>query len=136
MRQKDCIFCAIANHEAPAGIVYEDNICIAFTDIHPRTRGHIQLVPKLHYRWIYDMPDMDKLFSVAQTMIRAIIPVLGADHVLIGTFGHEIHHAHVWIVPQYRKKTVTSVLEHGPGIGSADKIAVAKVLRDAVSKEV
>ena len=42
-------------------------------------------------------------FTIAQTIIRAIIPVLGADCVILTTRGDEVYHAHLWIVPQYIK---------------------------------
>ena len=46
---------------------------------------------------------MGTFFTIAQTIIRAIIPVLGADYVTLTTRGDEVHHAHLWIVPQYTK---------------------------------
>ena len=99
-----CIFCQIIAKEIPAHIVYEDELVIAFLDKYPQTRGHLQLVPKKHYRWIYEMPEIGTFFETAQKIIRGIIPVLGADHVTIATFGYQVEHAHLWIVPQYKKK--------------------------------
>ena len=40
------IFTKIINRELPADIVYEDEHCIAFKDIHPSAPVHILLVPK------------------------------------------------------------------------------------------
>jgi histidine triad (HIT) family protein len=99
----DCIFCQIVTKNAPAHIVYEDDHYLAFLDKFPQTRGHLQLVPKAHYRWVWEIPDIGTFFGVAQKIIRAIIPVLGADHVTLSTRGDEVHHAHLWIVPQYTK---------------------------------
>lgn len=98
----ECIFCKIVAHEVPAAIVYEDDDTIAFLDIHPQTRGHLQLVPKQHLRWVYDIPDIGSFFNTAQKIIRAIIPILGADHVRLATYGDEVEHAHLWIVPHYK----------------------------------
>ena len=100
--KEDCIFCKIVSKQEPADIVYEDDLCLAFLDKFPQTRGHIQLIPKKHYRWIYQVPEMGQLFVTAQRLIRAIIPALGADHVTLATLGREIEHAHIWIVPQYK----------------------------------
>ncbi len=61
----------------------------------------MQLIPKMHYRWVWEIPDMGNFFSVAGRIIRAIIPALGASHVTIASFGQEVAHAHLWIVPQY-----------------------------------
>lgn len=99
----DCIFCRIINHELSAHVVYEDKSTIAFLDKYPKTRGHLQLVPKQHARWIYDIPDIGSFFVTAQKIIRGIIPVLEADHVRIATFGDEVFHAHLWIIPYYKE---------------------------------
>lgn len=34
-----CVFCKIINKELPASIVYEDDICLGFLDIHPINEG-------------------------------------------------------------------------------------------------
>ncbi len=99
---KECVFCQVVDHKAPAFIVYEDADRLAFLDLYPQTRGHLQLIPKKHYQWLYEIPDMDVFFNVAGRIIRVIIPVLGADHVTIASFGRQVAHAHLWIVPQYR----------------------------------
>lgn len=103
-----CVFCRIVQGKEPAYIVYEDSAAVAFLDKYPQSRGHLQLVPKKHYHWIYELPDIGSFFRVAQKIIHGIIPVLGADHVTVATFGREVAHAHLWIVPQY-KKTVQIV---------------------------
>ncbi|HWA99058.1 MAG TPA: histidine triad nucleotide-binding protein [Pirellulales bacterium] len=40
------IFQRIADHEIPADIVYEDEHCLAFRDLHPQAPTHVLLVPK------------------------------------------------------------------------------------------
>ncbi len=40
------IFTKIIRREIPADIVYEDELCIAFRDIHPQAPVHVLLVPK------------------------------------------------------------------------------------------
>lgn len=119
----DCIFCQIVAKSSPAHIVYEDRDTIAFLDKFPQTRGHLQLIPKAHYRWVWEIPDMGAFFAVAQKIIRAIIPVLGADHVTLTTRGDEVQHAHLWIVPQY-----TKVIEVRQEAG----VHVANILRQAL----
>ena len=99
----NCIFCDISTRVASALIVYENDKYICFLDKYPQTRGHLQLIPKKHYEWIHELPSMGEIFALAQKIIHGIIPVLGANHVSIGTFGQEVSHAHVWIVPRYHK---------------------------------
>lgn len=111
-----CIFCKISTHEIPAFICYEDEDVIAFLDIRPQTRGHLQLAPKRHFRWIYDIKDIGKFFETAQRIIHVIIPELGAKFVTLATFGQEVEHAHLWIVPQYE-----SVVEIREGLDKKNK---------------
>ncbi len=44
----DCIFCKIASGEIPSTKVYEDELCIAFLDIHPQSKEHILVIPRKH----------------------------------------------------------------------------------------
>ncbi|MEZ6126433.1 MAG: histidine triad nucleotide-binding protein [Planctomycetaceae bacterium] len=40
------IFTKIINREVPAEIVYEDDLCLAFRDVHPQAPVHVLLIPK------------------------------------------------------------------------------------------
>jgi len=129
-----CIFCAIVAKTEPAHILYEDDQVVAFLDKHPRTVGHLQLIPKKHVRWVYEIEDIGSFFSTAGRLIRAIIPVLSADHVTIHTFGREIIHAHLWIVPQYQ--TDVHVEEFGGGkIEKSGQRELAEMLRREIEKK-
>jgi histidine triad (HIT) family protein len=44
----DCIFCKIASGEIPAGIVYEDDVVVAFRDVNPQAPGHWLVIPRRH----------------------------------------------------------------------------------------
>lgn len=129
---KDCVFCMIILRQAPAEIIYEDEETIAFLDRYPQARGHLQLVPKRHIRWIYQLPDIGSFFAVAQTIIRDIIPALGADHVTLATFGREVAHAHLWIVPQYKRQVR---IKEGYGKKTELK-TVATLLKQALSSKI
>lgn len=123
----NCIFCKIADRRESADIIYEDGLCMAFLDKFPKTVGHLQLIPKKHYRYIYDCPQMGQIFDTAAKLIHDIIPLLKANFVTIGTFGREIHHAHVWIVPQY-DKIVRAVEGMGQTIAPGDRHKLAEYL--------
>lgn len=45
----DCIFCRIANKEVPSRIVYEDDQCVAFHDLHPQAPVHVLIIPRQHF---------------------------------------------------------------------------------------
>lgn len=44
--KKVTIFTKIINREIPADIVYEDDLCLAFTDVSPQAPTHVLLIPK------------------------------------------------------------------------------------------
>ena len=44
----DCLFCKIVAGTIPAQRVYEDDVCLAFADIHPQAPTHLLLIPKAH----------------------------------------------------------------------------------------
>ncbi|MGI6756036.1 MAG: histidine triad nucleotide-binding protein [Atopobiaceae bacterium] len=54
MHKDDCIFCRIAQHKAPAEVVYEDDKVIAFKDIHPFMPVHVLVIPKEHFDGLDD----------------------------------------------------------------------------------
>lgn len=104
----DCIFCKIVRKEIPAHIVYEDEHFLAFLDIRPLSPGHALIIPKDHYRWVWDVPaDRSKspniadYFTVVQKVALAQKSAFAQEAVLSKIMGEEIHHAHVWSFPHF-----------------------------------
>lgn len=95
----ECIFCKIAAREIPLFAVYEDNEYLAFLDNHPLSPGHVQVIPKKHYRYVWDVPDFGGYFKVVQKVARALQNTFGTDMVNVKVVGEEVHHAHVWVFP-------------------------------------
>lgn len=56
----NCIFCNIIHHEQSSDIVYEDDVIIAFKDIHPKAPVHILLVPKKHIASMNHVSEEDR----------------------------------------------------------------------------
>ena len=98
-KDPNCIFCKIINKEIPAEIIYEDDNFLAFLDIHPQSPGHTQVIPKDHYRWVWDVPDAGKYFEVAKKIAEAQRKVFETDWILSKIVGDEIPHAHIWVFP-------------------------------------
>ena len=48
MTNPDCLFCKIVAGAIPVERVYEDDVCLAFPDIHPQAPTHLLLIPKAH----------------------------------------------------------------------------------------
>ena len=71
---QECLFCAIAAHEAEASRVYEDEIVMAFMDRYPVTPGHLLIVPRHHAAGLEDLDDATgaRLWALAHHLARAL----------------------------------------------------------------
>lgn len=95
----ECIFCKIVAGEIPSYKIYEDAHYLAFLDISQVTSGHMLLIPKKHYRWVWDIEEIGEFFTVAQKIVRHIQNVVADDFVMSLMWGRDVHHAHLHLVP-------------------------------------
>jgi histidine triad (HIT) family protein len=56
----DTIFGKIIRKEIPANIVFEDDLCLAFTDINPQAPTHILVIPKQPIAQLSDATSEEK----------------------------------------------------------------------------
>jgi histidine triad (HIT) family protein len=96
----DCIFCKIIKGEIPCTKVYEDEDFLAFLDIRPLAPGHTQIIPKVHYRWVWDVPNAGEYFEVAKKIALAQKKAFNVEIVRSQIYGEEIPHAHIWVWPE------------------------------------
>lgn len=96
---KDCIFCKIVKKEIPAYIVYEDESFIGLLDIRPLSPGHILVIPKNHYRWVWDVPNITEYFTAVTKLAKAQRLAFKEDMILSKIVGEEVPHAHIWLYP-------------------------------------
>ena len=99
---EDCIFCKIVAGTVPSYKIYEDDDFLAFLDIHPESPGQAQVIPKKHYRWVWDVPNVGAYFEVVRKVAKAQQRVFGTDWVLEKSVGEEVEHAHIWVFPNNR----------------------------------
>lgn len=106
MKDPNCIFCKIAAGEIPAYKVYEDENFIAFLDIHPQSSGHVQIITKEHYRWVWDLTaqagvpgNIGDYFRVVQKIAKAQQKAFNTELIRSQVFGDEVTHAHIWVWP-------------------------------------
>lgn len=95
----DCIFCKIVRGEIPSYKVYENDDFLAFLDINPQSPGHVQVIPKKHYRWVWDIPTVGQYFEVVRKIALAQQKAFKTDFILSKIIGDEVSHAHIWIFP-------------------------------------
>ena len=117
---KDCVFCKIVAGTTPANKIYEDDDFIAFLDMHPRSPGHAQVIPKKHYCWVWDVPNAGAYFEVVRKIALAQRQAFATDWVLSQIIGDEIPHAHIWVFPSSEAQGDRKDLA-----GNAEKIRAA-----------
>ncbi len=119
MAMDNCIFCKIVAGEIPCYKVFEDDDFIGFLDIRPVRSGHVLVVPKKHYRWVYDIKEdySESVAKVAAALKKAYSTELVVSYVI----GDEVPHAHIHLVPR----------TEGDGHGALVDLTLAK----EVSKE-
>lgn len=96
---ENCIFCKLVAGEIPAEKIYENDDFLAFLDIRPLSPGHSLIIPKKHYRWVWDVPNAGDYFEVAKKVALAQKKAFGTEAVLSKIIGNEVPHAHIWIFP-------------------------------------
>ena len=99
---KDCIFCKIVKGEIPSHKVYEDENFLAFLDINPRSPGHTLVIPKKHYRWVWDVPNEGEYFEVAKKIALAEQKAFNQELIMLRATGEEVSHAHLWVLPELK----------------------------------
>lgn len=94
------IFTKIVNGEIPCYKIYEDDKTLAFLDIHPETKGHTLVIPKVEIDKIYDLPDADyqALLQTAKKLSKHMEEKLGA-RTLWKVVGTDVPHAHIHLMP-------------------------------------
>ncbi len=97
---ENCIFCKIIKGDIPSVKVYEDENFLAFLDIRPLGPGHTQIIPKKHYRYVWDVPNAGEYFEVVRKIAQAQKKAFNADIVRSQIYGEEVYHAHIWLWPE------------------------------------
>jgi histidine triad (HIT) family protein len=99
----ECIFCKIVNGETPSFKVYEDEDCVAFLDVMPRSKGMCLVVPKKHYVFFdEDMDTSSKAFNAALIVGRKIKEALDPLTIFFSVIQAQVPHFHIRVYPVYK----------------------------------
>ncbi len=99
MESDKCIFCKIIKGDISSFKVYEDEKYMAFLDLAHFTEGHALLIPKNHSPFIWETDDIGELYSTAKKIADHYRNVLGYKYVDTATFGRDVPHTHIHLVP-------------------------------------
>lgn len=99
------IFKRIINREIPADIVHEDDLSLAFRDIHPQAPTHIVIIPKREIPSLAEVTTADEqvlghLLVVARQLAEKLSLTNGYRTVInCGPDGGQtVHHIHVHLL--------------------------------------
>lgn len=139
MHDENCIFCKLANGVFPTNTIYEDELVRVILDANPATKGHALVLPKEHYRNLYDLDDKyaSHVLLVAKKVANTMKNVLGCTGLNIlqnneAIAGQTVFHFHLHIIPRYEDDTL-DLSFNDPQPIDAD---IAKQICEALSKAI
>ncbi len=101
----ETIFSKIIRREIPANIVYEDDLALAFTDVHPQAPTHILVIPKKPIPKLADATPGDQaILGHLLLTVKAVAAAAGLKdgyRVVINTGddgGQTVYHLHLHIL--------------------------------------
>ncbi|MBB5014875.1 HIT family protein [Rehaibacterium terrae] len=102
-----CIFCAIAAGQAPASLVHEDALTLAFLDLRQAHPGHVLAIPRRHCRDLRELDDatgaaLMKTLSRVTRAVAAVFPHEGISiwHSIGQAARQEVPHLHFHVHPR------------------------------------
>ena len=108
MKDNNCIFCKLANGEIPTNTLYGDDEFRVIFDVNPATKGHAIILPKEHYKYMFELPDetASKVYVLAKKMATVMKEKFGADGFNIvqnnaECAGQTVFHFHMHLIPRY-----------------------------------
>lgn len=108
MMDDNCIFCKLANGVFPVNSIYEDEQFNVILDNAPVTKGHALILPKQHYKNIYEIPEKtaSDAFVLAKKLTEYMTDKLNADGFNLlqnnnEAAGQSVPHFHLHLIPRY-----------------------------------
>lgn len=110
MRDENCIFCKIANGDIPSKTLYEDEEFRVILDLGPATKGHGLILPKEHFKNLYELPEEKaaKVMKLAKRMAATMTEKLSCDGFNLvqnngEVAGQTVFHFHMHLIPRYKE---------------------------------
>ena len=102
----DCIFCKIINGDIPSYTIYENEYVKCFLDVNPLSDGHTLIVPKKHFKDLYDIDieTLNEIFKASKIVCELINKKLKPNGIRIvqnNGILQEVKHYHMHVLPNY-----------------------------------
>jgi histidine triad (HIT) family protein len=96
-----CPFCRIVAGTLSTFKLWEDKNFLAFLDHKPISPGHTLVIPKLHYPYLFEMPEKayERLMSVSRKLAGPLRSAMGTKRIGVLVEGFGVDHCHVHLVP-------------------------------------
>ncbi len=140
MSTTNCVFCKIAQGQAPAMRVYENGRVLAFLDVVPVHFGHTLVIPKAHYENFLDLPDdlWLEMSQISRQVAQALLQVLDAQgfNMAMNNFaaaGQIVFHAHIHVIPRYADDGLHLIPQDKKKYGDRDMTQVGRRLSEALA---
>ncbi|OCT13696.1 hypothetical protein A8709_19110 [Paenibacillus pectinilyticus] len=107
MIEPTCLGCQLANGQAQAHIVYENEWVTCILDIAPLNEGHVLILPKKHYAEVTDIDEITSLALMKASLLisRVLTALFQPDGVTLlqngGSF-NDLDHVHIHVFPRYK----------------------------------
>jgi histidine triad (HIT) family protein len=97
----DSIFTKIIKGEIPAYKIYEDDVVLAFLDVHPVQPGHTLVVPKQQIEKLENLDNQTyaRLWSVVKKLMKHFGDKLPDKRITLKVEGFDVPHAHIHLIP-------------------------------------
>lgn len=110
------IFCKIIKGEIPSKTIYEDDKVLVILDVNPRGNGHSLIIPKKHYKDLYDIDNetLIHIFSVAKKIGDMLEDKLHCNGITLeqnNGICQEVKHFHLHVIPRYKYDDIIDVDE-------------------------
>ncbi|MDY5577826.1 MAG: HIT family protein [Lachnospiraceae bacterium] len=118
MKEDNCVFCKIASGEIPSYTLYEDEDFKVFLDLSPTSFGHALIIPKEHYRNLFELDDSiaSKALVLAKKVATAMKKSLNCDGLNIlqnngEVAGQTMFHFHIHVIPRYKNDNTQIIFD-------------------------
>ena len=97
------MFCQVARREAPASIVYADELVTGLMALHAQGPGHMLVIPNEHVATISKHPELSAhLFFISMRLAHTLSRVLSSNGcTYLMHEGFETLHVHLHIIPRH-----------------------------------
>ena len=139
MTVADCRFDAILAGDTPAWFVLDEPEVAAFLDVRPLFKGHVLVLPRVHYETLADLPRglIEPLFGWVQRISAAMPVAYGAQGSFVALnniVSQSVPHLHVHVVPRTKGDGLRGFFWPRQRYASEEEAAqYARRIRDALA---